>query len=205
MTDIGGGKDKYIVVYDKHGGAPYQMDVTVDSNGKLDTGDLLAVGGLQSTTSGVTDAANKRLMTDAQEASLDALAAEEATLLDLATAVGAPVLLAAGVAVNLNAAGEQTLYTVPVGATCVITGLVLRDASVSLDTWSGSVGFNAGTDDDVVADAQHTELTGATLYTLITPKVGAKQGAAAAVLALKNNILQGAPATAKVDVIGYLY
>jgi hypothetical protein len=51
----------------------------------------------------------------------------------------------------------------------------------------------------------HSELTGATLYTVIKAKDGATRGAAAEVFGLKCSIAQGAAATVDVDVFGYLF
>ena len=205
LSNIPGSGEKYILVYDKYGGAPYQMPASVNSSGQLDTGGALAIGGLSSSTTGVTDSTDKRFVTDAELAAASDLATNKTNFDKMLAGTFMPVLLAANVAVDLNVDPEQTLYTVPAGKTCVVTAIVVRAASISLTTASFSIGFNAGTDNDVVADATHTELTGATLFTQLSPKTGAKLGAAADVLALKNNTKQGAAATARVDVIGYLY
>ena len=104
---------------------------------------------------------------------------------------------------NLNVTTKTTLYTVPASKVAYITKVVVRDASTSLTTAEFGVGYDAG-GTDVIANAAHTGLTGATLYEIIPAKVGALEGAAAAVLGLKCGTAQGAAATAVVDVFGYL-
>ncbi len=114
-------------------------------------------------------------------------------------------LLATVAAVDLNTATPTLLYSVPADANgCVITHVVVRDASTSLTTASWSVGFNSAAFNDVIADATHVELTGATLYTALVAKAGAALGVASAALKLLANTLQGGAATATVDVFGYL-
>lgn len=119
-----------------------------------------------------------------------------------ASPAGAEVLLSS-TSVNLNSATAQTLFTVPAGVSCEVTRIVVRNASTSLTTVSFSIGWNGATFDNVLANATHTELTGATLYTSLAPKTGATKGAALDVLKLLCNILQGAPATATIDIFGY--
>lgn len=108
-------------------------------------------------------------------------------------------------AADLNSATNVPLYTVPTGKTFIPTRIVISGASVSLSTWSGSVGFTTAAFADVVANAAHTGLTGPTLYESVSPKIGALLGVAGAVLTLKNNTLQGAPATADFRVFGILF
>lgn len=112
-------------------------------------------------------------------------------------------LLATVPAVDLNVTTKTTLYTVPALKVAYITKVVVRDPSTDLTTAAFGVGFDAG-GADVIANAAHTELSGATLYSVIPAKVGAKEGAAAAVLGLKCGTAQGAAATCTVDVFGYL-
>jgi hypothetical protein len=119
--------------------------------------------------------------------------------------ISSETLLATVPAVNLNTATPTTLYTVPVGKSCVVTRFVLRLASTSLSTVSLSIGWTGAAYNDLLADATHTELTGNTLYTILVPKVGSLVGVAAAVMKLLCNILQGVAATCTVDVYGYLF
>lgn len=166
------------------------------------------MSGLGSTTAGVTDTTDKRFVTDAELANLvtlGALAPLEAVLAAVGAQTGAETLLSSTPLVDLNAAPETPLYTVPGGKTAVITKVVVRKASTSLTTASIAFGFNAGTDNDVIATATHTELTGNTLATVLTPKTGAKIGAAAAVFSVLATILQGGAATCTIDVFGYLF
>lgn len=114
-------------------------------------------------------------------------------------------LLASVSGVDLNTATANSLYTVPSGRTCVPTHIVIRNASTSLTTVSFSIGFNSAPFNNIVADATHTELTGATLYTVLVAKAGATVGNAGDILKLLDNVLQGGAATCTVDVYGYLF
>lgn len=117
----------------------------------------------------------------------------------------ADALLSTTNAVDVNSATATLLYTVPAGKTCVVTRIVVRNASISLTTASIAFGYNTPTWDDVVATATYTELTGSTLYTIVSPKVGAAVGAATGTLKVLPTILQGAPATVSVDVFGFVF
>lgn len=199
---------KGIPVYDTDGGELYIIPVTVNSSDQIDTGGALAVGGLATTTSGVTDTTNKRFVTDQELAdisTLHPLAALTTELTAIGAQTGAETLLASVANVNLNSGTATTLYTVPTGKTAVITRLVIRNASTSLTTVSFSVGFNSTAFNNILADATHTELTGNTLYSILIAKAGAAIGAAAAVLKLLCNTLQGGAATCSVDIFGYLF
>ena len=110
----------------------------------------------------------------------------------------------ATVNVDMNSGTAQTLYTVPAELSCIISHVVVRNASISLDTASYSFGFTGAAYTDVIADAVHNELTGATLFIILTAKAGAKLGAAADIFKLLVNTLQGAAATATIEVFGYL-
>lgn len=112
--------------------------------------------------------------------------------------------LATVTGVDLNVTTKSTLYTVPTGKSFIPTHVVVREASTSLTTASYGFGFDTGAT-DVIADATHTELTGSTLYTILSAKAGAKLGAAADIFGVKCSVAQGAAATATIDVWGYLY
>ena len=190
---------KYLVIEDAKGGELILIPGYETAGGVIVLGDAnhsISVTGLGLNTAGVTDTTDKRFVTDAELANIIANAL---------TVAASEQLLAAKTGVDVNNAATPTLYTVPALKTAIITRIVLKNASISLTTWSGSIGWTSATFIDVLADATHTELTGPTLATVLTPKVGALQGVAAAVLKLKNNILQGAPATIDIDVFGYLY
>lgn len=155
------------------------------------------------TTQNITDYLNKRFVTDAQRTALTSLTPVASGLVTLA---GETIekRLANVSAVDLNTTDPTALYTVPTGKNAFITKIIVRDASISLDTASYSFGFNSATYNDVIADATHVELADGTVYTVLTPKVGAKFGTPADVLNILPNIAQGAAATVTVDVFGYL-
>ena len=104
---------------------------------------------------------------------------------------------------NLNVTTKTALFTVPAGKVAYVTKVVVRDASIDLDTAEFGFGYDANCT-DVIAQAAHAGLTGPTLYEIIPAKVGALEGAAAEVLGIKCSVAQGAAATAVVDVFGYL-
>ena len=114
-------------------------------------------------------------------------------------------LLASVALVDLNSAGDKPLFTVPGGKNAVIRAIAARNASISLSTVSFSVGWNAGVSNDVVATAVHALLTTALKVDWLAVLAGAVIGGPGGVLNLKNNILQGAPATATFDIFGYLF
>lgn len=107
--------------------------------------------------------------------------------------------------VDMNTATATTLFTVPTGKSCIITHVVVRNASTSLTTASYSFGFNSASFNDVIANATHTELTGSTLYTVLSAKVGATRGVAADTFKVLMNTLQGGVATTTMEVYGYLF
>jgi hypothetical protein len=121
-------------------------------------------------------------------------ALNENSLTKLATVTG----------VDMNSASAQTLYAVPTGKSCIISCVVVRNASTSLTTASYSFGFTGAAYNDVIATGTHTELTGATLYTVLNAGVGSKVGVAAANFSVIMNILEGGAATTTMDVFGYL-
>ncbi len=185
-------KYKHILILDDDGGPAIQAHGEMPENSPLVLdSNTISVNGLGLTTAGVTDSVNKRFVTDAELQAVQGFIASE----QLITSV---------VGVDLNTAVPSSLTTVPAAKSLVVTKLVIRNASISLTTVSFSVGFNGpATYNDVIADATHVELTGPTLLTILPAKAGAKRGAAADVLKLLCNILQGAAATCDIDVFGY--
>lgn len=109
------------------------------------------------------------------------------------------------VSVNMNTATATTLYTCPAGKSCIITRVVIRNASTSLTTASYSFGWNSAAFDNVIANAAHTELTGSTLYTILSAKVGATVGLTTETFKVLMNTLQGGVATTTMDVFGFLF
>lgn len=105
--------------------------------------------------------------------------------------------------VDMNTTDKTTLFTVPTGRTAVITKIITRNVSTSLTTAVFGFGFNNDAN-DVVTAALHTALTAAGLLVLDVPKAGAVVGASTNVFGCKCSIAQGAPATATIEVVGYL-
>lgn len=114
-------------------------------------------------------------------------------------------LLSTTSGVDMNTATATTLYTCPTvsGRTCVITRVVVREASTSLTTAAYSFGWTSAAFSDVIANATHTELTGSTLLTTLFPKVGQKVGTTGGTFKVLMNTLQGGAATTTIDVYGY--
>lgn len=198
---------KGIAILDLNGGEEYITPVTIVTDNTFSVTGLSAEG-LTTTTAGVTDTTDKRFTTDQELAdliTLQPLAAVEAVLAALGARTGSETLLASNAAVNLNTATATTIYTVATGKSAVITRVLIRLASTSLTTVSFSVGFNSAAFNDVIADATHTELTGNTLFTMLVAKAGAKIGTSTQLLKLLCNTLQGAAATATVEVFGVLF
>ena len=117
----------------------------------------------------------------------------------------APGLLSTTAAVNMNTATATTLYTCPTGKSCVIREVVVRNASTSLTTASYSFGWTSAAYTDVIANAAHTELTGATLLTILTAKAGSTLGTSTGTFKVLMNTLQGGAATTTIDVFGYVF
>ena len=107
--------------------------------------------------------------------------------------------------VNMNTAAAQTLFVIPTGFSCIISHVVVRNASISLTTASYSFGFTGAAYNDVIANATHMELTGATLYTILAAKIGSKVGVANALFSVIMNTLQGVAATSTMEIYGYLF
>ena len=106
--------------------------------------------------------------------------------------------------VDFNVTTKTTLFTVPLGKTCIIVHVVTRNASISLTTASWGFGFNAN-GDDVVASATHAGLTDSTKFVLHSAKDASVRGAAADVFGVRCSVAQGAAATVTIDVFGYLF
>jgi hypothetical protein len=105
--------------------------------------------------------------------------------------------------VNMNSGATQVLYTCPTGKTCIVTKVIVHNASASLTTASYS--FQWSSAGDVIANATHTELVDNTVYTQLFPKVGATRGVAGATFDVIMNTLQGGAASTTMDVFGYTF
>ena len=106
--------------------------------------------------------------------------------------------------VNLNSVAETTLYTCPVGKSCVITHVVIHTPSTALATASLSFGWNTANADDVIANAVPA-LTGATNYKVLVAKTDAVLGAASGTFKVDVQTAEGGALTATLDVFGYVF
>lgn len=117
----------------------------------------------------------------------------------------AEVRLSTTAAVNMNTATATVLYTSPTGRSTVVTRVAVRNCSTSMTTASYSFGWEAVTFANVIANATHTELTGATLYTVLGAKTGSTVGTSTGTFNVLMNTLQGGAATCTMDVFGYTF
>ena len=120
---------------------------------------------------------------------------KEKSIFKLATVTG----------IDMNAVAATALYTVPEGKTCIITHVIIRVASIELDTANFGFGYAAGEADVIAATTLGTGLTAATFYRVITAKDGAIKGVAEDIFSSGEDVAQGAAATMTVDVFGYLF
>jgi hypothetical protein len=118
--------------------------------------------------------------------------------------INSDTLLSTVSSVDLNTSTKTTLFIVPTGKTCVITKVVIRNASAALVLASVGFGFDARAI-DVIASTTYASLTGATLAAIVSPVLGSKVGSAADIFGCKCTILQGAPVTVTIDVFGYYF
>jgi hypothetical protein len=177
--------------------------------------DTVTIGGLATLANmtGISNSPEKNTITDALRTALVTLvplgtAPITNQLLAVGNKLGSDSLLASVPTVNMNQDAATPLFTVPatpVSRSCIITMVVLRACSGSLTTASISFGFTSPTFADVIANAAHTELTGATLYTKLLAKAGALVGTAGQVFSVICNTKQGGAMTLTVDVYGYLF
>lgn len=117
----------------------------------------------------------------------------------------AEVRLGSVAAVNMNTATPTVLYTSPTGRSTVVTRVVVRNCSTSMTTASYSFGWEAVTFANVIANATHTELTGAPLYTILGAKTGATVGTSTQTFNVLMNTLQGGAATCTISTFGYTF
>lgn len=113
-------------------------------------------------------------------------------------------LLANSDEIALNGLAEFTLFTVPAGKSCIITKVIMHTPSAAIGEVDISFGFNAGTSNDVIADAPRI-LTGVTNYQVISVKDDAVRGAAGDIFGMKINGVETAADKAKFAVFGFLY
>ena len=123
-------------------------------------------------------------------------------------------LLSSTASVDVGATGETTLYTVPTGKSCIITRIVVRNASGTFDQVTDpqlSFGWNAGTDNDVIANATYTNaMSAATKYFILVPdgktnSTVSTGGTTGGIFAIKVNTAATASTTCTISVFGYLF
>ena len=107
---------------------------------------------------------------------------------------------------------ETTLYTVPVGKTCVVTHVVIHTVSASMATAVVTLGTIGGNCDQFRGDTTLTNLDGTTKYAVIhqqattrnTPDGGVVIAAASS-FGIEVTTADADGGTATIDVFGYLY
>jgi hypothetical protein len=198
---------KIIHVYDADGGELGELEATILPSGKLQFSSTVSLSGLGATTAGVVDSAGKRLLTDAQEASLDAFAAVETSLVPLAAPGMVETLLGSKLGWNLNPAGappvSSTIITVPAATQYAVTRIVIVNADPQITTASIEFGINA-TLNSLVATKVYSELTGPGKYTVVKPVDGAPSASAGDLIKGTVTIKEGAPCVVDVYVYGYI-
>lgn len=112
------------------------------------------------------------------------------------------MLLKSALNVDMNAVDEPTLFTVPLGKTCIVTHVVVL-ADGDMSSASFGIGRDAG-GVDCLASAVHANLNGATKYAVLLMDDAAVRGAPADVFKCGVTIAHGAPVTADLYVFGFL-
>lgn len=123
---------------------------------------------------------------------------------NISTPIPADTLLATVAGVDMNTATPTSLFTVPSGRICIVTRVVVRNASTSLTTVQTSWGWNSASFNDWETAFVLAALTTSANFRLIIPLNGAKIGTAGQIFKALNTVLQGGAATTTMDVFGYL-
>jgi hypothetical protein len=121
-------------------------------------------------------------------------------------------LLSSTGAVDVGAAANTTLYTAPVGYSCVVTKIVIRGASGTFNQGTDpqlSFGWDANAT-DVIANQTYTAPTGSTKYLVIeadgkSVSTESTRGQAGETFDIKVNTAATGSTTCTIDVFGYLY
>lgn len=113
--------------------------------------------------------------------------------------------LATVTGIDMNAVAATPLFTVPENKTCIVTHVIIRNASIALDTADFGFGYAAGETDVIQHGTLGTGLTAATLYRVLVAKDGAIKGVAADIFKIGVDVAQSAAATMDVDVFGYIF
>ena len=106
--------------------------------------------------------------------------------------------------IDMNAVAATNLFTVPEGKVLIVTHVVVRGASVSMDTADFGFGIAATETDVIEHGVLAASLTAATLYEVLIAKAGAIVGVAAEIFKIGVDVAQGAAATMDVDVFGFI-
>lgn len=127
---------------------------------------------------------------------------------------GIECLLSSTASVNVGAIAATALYTVPAGKTCLITRVMVRNASGTFNQLASPVasfGWNGTTFNDVIASATYTNpMAAATNYFILVPdgktaSTVSAAGAAAGVFKINVTTAATAATTCTIDVFGYLF
>lgn len=113
-------------------------------------------------------------------------------------------LLTSTASVDINNGTKQTIFICPVGKSCIITSVVVRNLSGAAASNSISFGWNSPAANDVIANSVYASFTGSTVYTKINAMAGATRGTSDQVFGVIANTPNTA-ATATVDCMGYLF
>lgn len=134
---------------------------------------------------------------------------------DLQTALDAKVgLLASVPGVNLNTTDPTTLYTCPVGKSCIVLWAVMRNASVDIAVIATEFFFAVNAVDWSKIRLDHTKMTTANVYVPIFPGTNALVPdvafvpsvlSAGQIFDCRIQTEFGSAATITVDVYGYLF
>ena len=125
-----------------------------------------------------------------------------------------PSILSSTSGVNLNAAAdtETSLYTVPVGRSCIVTQIVIRTMSADANNSVITFGVTGGSCDEFRGDQTLSGLDGTTKYTVIYLDQDTNDTPEAAVLLTAGDTFgveittqAGNACTCTMDVIGYLF
>lgn len=109
---------------------------------------------------------------------------------------------------DVSATASHTLYTVPTGRSAVVTKLVMRNASASLNQATDpDIQFGCNSTDFNNISASATYVTPTSAAGVVYPTIAAESAVCTAGLLVSAKITTGATAstTVTVDVFGYLY
>jgi hypothetical protein len=118
-----------------------------------------------------------------------------------------PTTLSSIASIDLTTTGTTSLYTVPTGRSAIITAVIIRPTTATAANADGaiSVGTNASTYDDIIANTTLTGLDSTTEHYVATPGGVSHTAAAAEVITFQVDTAEtGTALIVTVDVIGYL-